>query len=79
VSVYAGVDPLTRQQIRLRSTVQDERLAQTSASWIVEYHHIASPKPDIHTLSKELFERAGYTVRLAAQTEDNGLLWAWRQ
>ena len=28
VSVYAGVDPLTRQQIRLRSTVQDERLAQ---------------------------------------------------
>jgi hypothetical protein len=28
VSVYAGVDPLTRQQIRLRSTVKDERLAQ---------------------------------------------------
>ncbi|MBV9794982.1 MAG: GntR family transcriptional regulator [Actinobacteria bacterium] len=28
VSVYAGVDPLTRQEIRLRSTVKDERLAQ---------------------------------------------------
>ena len=28
MSVYAGVDPLTRQQIRLRSTVKDERLAQ---------------------------------------------------
>jgi hypothetical protein len=27
VSVYAGVDPLTRQQIRLRSTAKDERLA----------------------------------------------------
>ena len=28
VSVYAGVDPLTRQEIRLRATVKDERLAQ---------------------------------------------------
>jgi hypothetical protein len=28
VSVYAGVDPLTRQEIRLRSTAKDERLAQ---------------------------------------------------
>lgn len=28
MSVYAGVDPLTRQEIRLRSTVKDERLAQ---------------------------------------------------
>ncbi len=28
MSVYAGADPLTRQQIRLRSTVKDERLAQ---------------------------------------------------
>jgi len=28
VSVYGGIDPLTRQQIRLRSTVQDELQAQ---------------------------------------------------
>jgi integrase len=28
VSVYAGVDPFTRQQIRLRSTVKDELQAQ---------------------------------------------------
>ena len=26
--MYAGVDPLTRQEIRLRSTVKDGRLAQ---------------------------------------------------
>jgi FkbM family methyltransferase len=58
--------------------LDDPRLAHTSASWIVEYHHIASPDPDIHALSKKLFERAGYTVRVAASTEDNGLLWAWK-
>ncbi len=58
--------------------LHDPRLAQTSVSWIVEYHHLASPDPDIHTLSRELFERAGYSVRLAARTEDNGLLWAWK-
>jgi integrase len=28
VSVYAGIDPLTRQEIRLRSTVKDELQAQ---------------------------------------------------
>jgi FkbM family methyltransferase len=58
--------------------LDDPRLAETSARWIVEYHHIASPDPEIHTLSRALFERAGYTVRLAAKTEDNGLLWAWK-
>lgn len=58
--------------------LHDPRLAQTSVSWIVEYHRIASPDPDIHGLVRRLFERAGYTVRLAAKTEDNGLVWAWR-
>jgi FkbM family methyltransferase len=58
--------------------LRDPRLAHVRASWIIEYHHIASPDPDIHTLSKRLLERAGYTVRLATKTEDNGLLWAWR-
>ena len=28
VSVYGGVDPFTRQQIRLRSTIKDELQAQ---------------------------------------------------
>jgi len=58
--------------------LRDARLAQTSVSWIVEYHRIANPDPDIHRLVRELFERAGYTVRPAAEGEDNGLLWAWK-
>lgn len=58
--------------------LHDPRLAETSSSWIVEYHRIGTPHPDIHTLARRLFERAGYTTRLAAKTEDNGLLWAWR-
>ncbi len=58
--------------------MNDPRFADLSTTWIVEYHRIANPDPDIHTLSQQLFERAGYTVRLAAKTEDNGLLWAWK-
>lgn len=58
--------------------LDDPRLAETSVSWIVEYHRICAPDPDIHGLARRLFERAGYTVRLAAKTEDNGLLWAWK-
>ena len=46
--------------------------------WIVEYHRIANPQPEIHALCKSLFEDAGFTVRLATKTEDNGLLWAWK-
>ena len=49
-----------------------------SASWIVEYHRIANPDADIHEQIRELFERAGYNVRLAAKVEDNGLVWAWK-
>lgn len=58
--------------------LQDPRFADTTANWIVEYHHFASPDADIHRLARELFERAGYAVKLAAKTDDNGLLWAWR-
>jgi len=58
--------------------LQDPRLAETSASWIVEYHRIANPTADIHGHVRELFERAGYSVRLAAKVKDNGLLWAWK-
>jgi FkbM family methyltransferase len=58
--------------------LHDPRFADTSTCWIVEYHHIASPNPDIHGLVRTLFEHAGYTVRLATKSEDNGLLWAWK-
>jgi FkbM family methyltransferase len=57
----------------------DERLAGTSLIWIVEYHAIANPEPDIHGLVTRLFERAGYQVSFAAQSADiNGLVWAWK-
>lgn len=58
--------------------LDDARLAQTSVSWIIEYHRIANPDPDIHRLAREQFERAGYTVRLATKNEEKGLLWAWK-
>jgi FkbM family methyltransferase len=59
--------------------LKDPRLATTSVRWMVEYHHIASPEPDIHGLVKRLFADAGYTVRIASQSADrNGLLWAWK-
>jgi FkbM family methyltransferase len=58
--------------------LRDPRLASTSVSWIVEYHRIANPDPDIHGLVRKLFEAAGYTVRLAQEGDNNGLLWAWR-
>ncbi len=58
--------------------LHDARLSGTSASWIVEYHRIANPEPEIHGLARRLFERAGYTVWLAATGENNGLLWAWK-
>ena len=58
--------------------LRDPRLASTSVSWIVEYHRIANPDPDIHGLIGRLFKAAGYTVRQAQEGENNGLLWAWR-
>jgi FkbM family methyltransferase len=59
--------------------LKDPRFASTSVSWMVEYHHIASPEADIHGLVKRLFADAGYTVRIASQSADrNGLLWAWK-
>jgi len=58
--------------------LRDPRLATTSVSWIVEYHRIANPEPDIHALARALFERAGYTVRQAQEGDANGLLWAWK-
>lgn len=58
--------------------LHDARLAETSVSWIVEYHRIANPDPEIHMLARRLFECAGYTVCLATKSEGNGLLWAWK-
>ena len=58
--------------------LQDDRLAATQAIWIVEYHRIRSPETDITSLAQRLFERAGYTTRIAMQHEGNGLLWAWK-
>jgi FkbM family methyltransferase len=57
--------------------LHDARLAGTSATWIIEYHRIESPDPDIHGLARSLLERAGYAVQLATRSENNGLLWAW--
>jgi FkbM family methyltransferase len=58
--------------------MRDARFPATAAVWIVEYHRIANPEPDIHELAKRLFEDAGYTVRVASESVNNGLLWAWR-
>jgi len=58
--------------------LRDPRLAQTANVWIVEYHRIGNCDPDIHGEVVRLFERVGYTTRLAMKTHDNGLLWAWR-
>jgi FkbM family methyltransferase len=58
--------------------LDDPRLAETSVSWIIEYHRIANPERDIHGLVRSLLERVGYNVRFSAKTEDNGLVWAWK-
>ncbi len=58
--------------------LQDPRFADVSPVWIVEYHRIRNPEPDIHALAARLFEREGYTTRLSAKTNGNGLLWAWK-
>jgi FkbM family methyltransferase len=58
--------------------LQDPRLAATAGVWIVEYHRIRSPEEDITALVRRLFQRAGYTTRVAMEHEGNGLLWAWK-
>jgi FkbM family methyltransferase len=58
--------------------LQDERLAETSAVWIVEYHRIRNPAGNITESARGLFERCGYTTRIAVSHRDNGLLWAWK-
>jgi FkbM family methyltransferase len=58
--------------------LEDPRLAESSAVWIVEYHRMRNPDPDIVSLVRRQFERAGFETHLAMSVEDNGLLWAWK-
>ena len=58
--------------------VHDPRLSENTAVWIVEYHRMRNPDPDIISLVRRQFERAGFTTHLAMSVEDNGLLWAWK-
>ncbi len=58
--------------------LQDPRFAATDVVWIVEYHRIRNPRPDITPLALELFERCGYRTQVSMSHEGNGLLWAWK-
>lgn len=58
--------------------LEDSRLAENTAVWIVEYHRMRNPDPDITSLVRRQFERAGFETHLAMSVEDNGLLWAWK-
>jgi FkbM family methyltransferase len=58
--------------------LDDPRLEENSAVWIVEYHRMRNPNPDITSLVRRQFERAGFETQLAMSVEDNGLLWAWK-
>ncbi len=83
IDVYPYVEAADLVKMNIEGSeweiLADERLAATSLTWIVEYHAIANPEPDIHALVVRLFERAGYQVSFAAQSGDiNGLVWAWK-
>jgi FkbM family methyltransferase len=58
--------------------LEDPRLAETDAIWFVEYHRIRNPEEDITASVRQLFERSGYSTRLAMSHQDNGLVWAWK-
>lgn len=58
--------------------LQDPRLRSTDAVWIVEYHRIRNPEPDITSLARTLFERSGFVTKGAVSHQGNGLIWAWK-
>jgi FkbM family methyltransferase len=58
--------------------LEDPRLAENPSVWIVEYHRMRNPDPDITSLVRRQFEHAGFETHLAMSVEDNGLLWAWK-
>ncbi|MGI8713976.1 MAG: FkbM family methyltransferase [Solirubrobacteraceae bacterium] len=59
--------------------LEDPRLKDTAAAWIVEYHRIRNPGSDITSLAQRSFERCGYRTRVATAHGGNGLLWAWKE
>ena len=58
--------------------MEDARLADSDAIWIVEYHRIRNPGPDITALARQQFERHGYQTMIAMSHDNNGLLWAFK-
>ena len=71
VSVYAGVDPLTRQQIRLRSTVKDELQAQIELGRLLkEASEGRTPESGV-TMAKLLDEYAAIAPRDMSTRQTN--------
>jgi FkbM family methyltransferase len=58
----------------------DERFAaQAPDVLILEYHEIASPETQIHSLATRLLAEAGYENQaLVNRSDANGLVWAWK-
>jgi FkbM family methyltransferase len=58
----------------------DERfVAHAPDVLILEYHEIASPEPQIHSLAARLLADAGYENQvLVNRSSANGLIWAWK-
>ena len=56
VSVYAGTDPLTGRQIRLRKTCRTERTAQIELDKLLE-QAAAGRQPETNTTVAELMDR----------------------
>src|SRR6266478_8137474 len=65
VSVYAGTDPLTGRQIRLRRTCKTERAAQIELGKLLE-QAVAGRQPDSAVTVAQLFDQyvltAGWDV-----------------
>ncbi len=83
VDVYPYVDDADLVKMNIEGSewevLGDARLADATAVWIVEYHRMRNPDADIYQLVRSLFERAGYTTRVAVKHDQNGLIWAWKQ
>ena len=58
VSVYVGIDPLTRQEIRLRGTAKDERLAQIELGRLLKEASEGRTPETAATMTKLLDEYA---------------------
>jgi hypothetical protein len=58
--------------------LDDPRLSESTAVWIVEYHQIRNPTSDVYESVKLRFEHAGFATHLAMKHDHNGLIWAWK-